>query len=45
MAWIVAVLLVVAGLHAVDWSFAASIAFIGVAVLLMTWVAAGTAKA
>lgn len=39
LAWIVAVLLIVADLHAVDWSFAAAIALIGVAVLLLVWVA------
>jgi hypothetical protein len=43
LAWLVAVLLIVAGLHAVDWSFAASLAFVGLAMLLMTWVVAGPA--
>ena len=38
LAWVVAVLLIVAGLHAVDWSLSAALAFIGLAVLLMTWV-------
>ncbi len=40
LAWILAVLLIVAGLHAVDWSFAASMAFVGLAILLMAWVVA-----
>lgn len=40
LAWLVAVLLIVAGLHAVDWSLAAALAFIGTAVLLMAWVVA-----
>lgn len=40
LAWLVAVLLIAAGLYAVDWSVAASLAFIGLAVLLMAWVVA-----
>lgn len=40
LAWIIAVMLIVAGLHAVDWSFAASLAFVGLAMLLMAWVVA-----
>lgn len=43
LVWLVAVLLIVAGLYAVDWSVAASLAFIGLAVLLMTWVVADPA--
>ncbi|MGV6491370.1 hypothetical protein ACTUVK_000533 [Stenotrophomonas rhizophila] len=40
LAWLVVVLLIVAGLHAVDWSLSAALAFIGAAVLLMAWVVA-----
>lgn len=40
LAWIIAVLLIVAGLYAVDWSLAAGLAFIGLAVLLMAWIVA-----
>lgn len=39
-AWLVAILLIVAGLHAVDWSLAAALGFIGLAVLLMAWIVA-----
>lgn len=39
LAWIVAVLLIVAALQAVDWSFATAIALIGVAFLLLAWAA------
>ncbi len=44
MAWIVTVLLIAAALHAVDWSFATAIALIGVAVLLLAWIASGAAR-
>lgn len=42
LAWLVAVLLIVAGLYAVDWSVAVALAFVGLAVLLMAYVAAGS---
>jgi len=44
LAWIVAVLLITAALHAADWSFATAIALIGVAVLLLAWIASGAAR-
>ncbi|MCJ8005701.1 hypothetical protein [Staphylococcus aureus] len=44
LAWIVAALLIAAALHAVDWSFATAIALIGVAVLLLAWIASGAAR-
>lgn len=44
LAWIVPVLLIGATLQAVDWSSTTSIALIGVAVLLLAWVASGAVR-
>lgn len=38
LAWIVSVLLIVAGLHAVDWSLPVSFACIALSVLGIAWV-------
>lgn len=40
LAWLAAVLLIVAGLHAVDWSMPTTMACISLAGVLMTWVVA-----
>lgn len=45
LAWTVSVMLIIAGLHAVDWSLAIAIALIGVAVLLLSWIATASARA
>lgn len=45
LAWIISVLMIIAGLHAVDWSLVTAITFIGVAVLLLSWIATASAQA
>lgn len=44
LAWLVAVLLMAAALHAVDWSFVTAIALIGVAILLLAWISVGDTR-
>lgn len=38
LAWVVSILLIIAGLHAVDWSLPVSLACIALAVLGIAWV-------